>query len=212
MLSEPVSLVAETPRAAALLKPLRLRILAHAREPASATTIAGALGLSRQSVNYHVRQLARAGFLRRAGRQRKRGLVEQKYVVSARAFLLAPEVLGPMGPEAAHETDKLSTAYLLTLAARMQQEAGRAAREARAQGRRLPVFTIDSEFRFESAEQRARFARALTDAITKVIADHTSPSDPQDRKPATRRYRLALGCYPLPLERVPNVPQVPEVP
>jgi biotin operon repressor len=196
--AEPLSLVADAPRAATLLKPLRLRILAEAREPASATTIAGALGLSRQSVNYHVRQLARAGFLRRAGRLRKRGLVEQKYIVSARAFLLAPEVLGPMGPDAAHETDKLTAAYLLMLAARMQQEAGCASREARAQGKRLPVLTIDSEICFESAEQRARFASALTDAIAKVIAHHTSPSDPPDRKPARRRYRLALGCYPIP--------------
>jgi biotin operon repressor len=207
--TEPVSLVADAPRAATLLKPLRLRILAQARAPASATTIAGALGLSRQSVNYHVRQLARAGFLRRAGRQRKRGLVEQKYIVSARVFLLAPEVLGPMGPDVAAETDKLTAGYLLTLAARMQQEAGRAAREARTQGKRLPVFAIDSEIRFASAEQRARFASALTDAIAKVIAHHTSPSDPHDPKPASRRYRLALGCYPIPPERVSREPRVP---
>jgi biotin operon repressor len=196
--AEPVSLVADAPRAAALLKPLRIRILAEAREPASATTIAGALGMSRQSVNYHVRQLARAGFLRRAGRRRKRGLVEQKYVVSARAFLLAPEILGPIGPDAAHETDRLTAAYLLTLAARMQQEAGRASRQARAQGKRLPVLTIDSEICFESVEQRARFASALADAIAKVIAHHTAPSDAPDRNPSHRRYRLALGCYPIP--------------
>jgi DNA-binding transcriptional ArsR family regulator len=193
-----VSLIGDVPRAAVVLKPLRLRILAQARQPASATTIAAALGLSRQSVNYHVRTLAKAGFLRRAGRLRKRGLVEQKYVVSARGFLLAPDVLGALAPDPRAGVDKFSVAYLLTLAARMQQEAGVAWRAAQSQGKRVPVFALDSEIRFESTGQRARFAAALTTAITRVVAEHTAPAtDLTGRKPAGRRYRLALGCYPL---------------
>ena len=184
-----VSLVGDTPRAAALLKPLRLRILAEARQPASSTTIAAALGLSRQAVNYHVRALARAGFLNRAGRQRKRGLVEQKYIVSARAYVLAPDVLGPLSPEPANEPDKLSAAYLLTLSGLVQKEVGRAWKDAR--GKALPILAVDSEIRFESAAQRAAFAAALTQAVTHVIAEHSSPS-------AGRRYRLVLGCYPIP--------------
>lgn len=193
-----VSLVGDAPRAVTLLKPLRLRILAEAKTPASATRIAAALGLSRQVVNYHVRTLARAGFLRRAGRRRKRGLVEQKYVVRARAFLLAPDVLGPLSPNTAEAPDQLTAAYLMTLGARIQQEAGRAWRAAEAQGKRVPVLTMDSEIRFESAGQRARFAHALTSAVTHVIAHHTSPADAQDGKRRARKYRFALACYPIP--------------
>ena len=185
----PVSLVGDAPRAATLLKPLRLRILAAAREPASATSIAATLGLSRQAVNYHVRALARAGFLHRAGRQRKRGLIEQKYIVSARAFVLAPEVLGPLSPEPAEDPDKFSAAYLMTLSGVIQKEVGRAWKDAR--GKTVPVLALDSEIRFESAAQRAAFAEALTKAITRIVAEHTSPA-------AGRRYRLALGCYPIP--------------
>jgi hypothetical protein len=146
-------------------------------------------------VNYHVRALARAGFLRRAGRQRRRGLVEQKYVVSARAFVLAPEVLGELGTDPTPAANTLTAAYLLTLAGRLQHEVARGHREATAQGTRLPVLSLDSEIAFDSAAQRARFADALTAAITRVIADHTAST----RTTSSRRYRLALACYPIPV-------------
>jgi biotin operon repressor len=191
-----LDLVGDAPRAVALLKPPRLRILAAARKPASATTIAAGLGLSRQAVNYHVRQLARAGFLRRAGRQRRRGLVEQKYVVSAHALVLAPDLLAPFDAAPDEAVDRFSAAYLLTLALRMQRELGQAWRGARAQGRRLPVLAMDTEFSFESVAQRARFAEALAAAITRVVAEHTTPLTTEPDTALRRRYRLALGCYP----------------
>jgi biotin operon repressor len=190
-----VSIVGDVPRAAAALKPLRLQILRAAQTPASATAIAASLGLSRQVVNYHVRALAAAGFLRRAGRRRKRGLVEQKYVVAARAFLVAPDVLGPFDAGPAESADRSSVAYLLMLAARMQKEAGHAWRAAQTLGKRVPVLTLDSEICFATPAQRAQFADALTEAVTRVVAEHTcSPSREGARG---RRYRLALGCYPL---------------
>jgi biotin operon repressor len=187
--------VGETPRAGLLLKPLRLKILAEAREPRSAAAIAGRLGLARQKVNYHVRELARAGFLRRAGRQRKRGLTEQKYVVTAQVFQLGPGVLGPMGIDPA-ASDKTTAAYLMTLGARMQSEAGGAWRQAHAAGKRLPVLSLDAEVHFATSEARARFARALTNAVTKAIAEHATTA----RSSGRRRYRLVLGCYPIPVK------------
>lgn len=198
-----VQMVGDTPRARVLLKPLRLRILAEARAPASAATMAARLGLPRQQVNYHVRQLARAGFLKRAGRLRKRGLVEQKYVVTAQAFLLGPDVLGPMSPEPSTSTrdaDKMSAAYLLTLAAHMQREAGRSWRDAEAEGKRLPILSIDTELGFDNAQQRAEFAQALTTAIANVIAKHSTPAQAPAAGSRGRPFRLVLGCYPIPKE------------
>lgn len=70
-------------RAALLVQhPLRSQILNIARAPMSPSAIAAELGESRQKVNYHVRQLRRAGFLRSAGRRQKRGLVEHRVVAS----------------------------------------------------------------------------------------------------------------------------------
>jgi hypothetical protein len=194
---EAVSVIGELGQAAIAMKPLRVRILAAAREPASATAIAAGLGRSRQVVNYHVRALARAGYLRRAGRQRKRGLTEQKYIVSARAFLLAPDVLSPIEPDTVEDGQRRTVAYLLTLAARMQKEAGHAWREAQKHGKRVPVLALDSEIAFSGPEQRAAFADALAAAIARVVAEHTSPTTTQSGGRSGRRYRLALGCYPL---------------
>jgi len=193
-IAAPVGVIRDAPKAGMLLKPLRREILARARTPVSAAGIAAAMKKPRQVINYHVRELARAGFLRRAGRVQKRGLVEQRYVVSAKAFVLAPEVLGDLDATAGDQAtaDKASASYLLMLATRLQNELSESWRKAETTGAALPLLSLDSEFGFASAAHRARFAAALTQAITKAVADHTvSPAAAADG-----RYRLVLGCYP----------------
>lgn len=198
----PVGVIREAPKAGILLKPLRREILAHAKTPVSASSIAALMKKPRQVINYHVRELARAGFLRRAGRVQKRGLVEQRYVISARAFVLAPEVLGDLDATAgqAGSADKASASYMLMLATRLQNELSESWRKADAAGTPLPLLSLDTEFGFASAADRARFANALTQAITKVVAEHTTPpaqtSDPSTSFSAGGRFRLVLGCYP----------------
>lgn len=190
----PVGVIRDAPRAGVLLKPLRREILSHARTPVSAAGIAATMKRPRQVINYHVRELAKAGFLRRAGRAKKRGLVEQRYVVSARAFVLAPEMLGAMDATAADPAtaDKASASYLLMLATRLQRELTESWRKSEAGGTPLPLLSLDTEFGFASPAERARFANALTQAITRVVAEHTtSPARACDG-----RYRLVLGCYP----------------
>ena len=102
----------------------------------SAAGIAAAMGRPRQVVNYHVRELARAGFLKAPARARKRGLTEQRYVVSAQAYVLAPEVLGALDATATDPAtaDKASAAYLLMLATRLQRELSESWRKADAGG------------------------------------------------------------------------------
>ena len=188
----PVGVIREAPKAGALLKPLRREILAQARTPVSAAGIAAAMRRPRQVINYHVRELARAGFLKRAGRVRKRGLFEQRYVVSAQAFVLAPEGLGVMDATAATATaDKASASYLLMLATRLQKELSESWRKAEAGGTALPLLSLDTEFAFASPADRARFANALTEAMTTVVAEHTVSGRGCDG-----RYRLVIGCYP----------------
>src|SRR5690606_7209543 len=106
-------------RARALLSPLRLEVLARAREPRSATEIAGELALPRQKVNYHVKELHRARFLRPAGRRRKRNLTEQRYVATARSYVLAPGLLGPLECRPHDDEDALSAACLIGAGTRM---------------------------------------------------------------------------------------------
>jgi hypothetical protein len=186
-------------RAAAVMHPLRPRILHLAATPSSATELAGKLRLPRQVVNYHVRQLAQARFLRRAGQRKKRNLIEQRWVATARAYVLAPDVLGPAAPDWRRIQDAMSAAHLAALAAQMQSDLGTITADAAAAGKRLSTLSVHSELRFESAEQRARFAGALHAAVLDVVARYASPATRPDGTPGTGRpYRLVLGCYPAP--------------
>src|SRR5262245_2965310 len=68
-----LGLLRQPAQAAALLyHPVRIKILAALVEPDSATGVARRMNLPRQTVNYHVRELARAKLLARAGRRRRR--------------------------------------------------------------------------------------------------------------------------------------------
>jgi DNA-binding transcriptional ArsR family regulator len=191
--------IANPRRASALLHPLRLRILALARDPASAAEIARALGLPRQRVNYHVRALERAGFLKPAGRARKRNMIEQRYVSTSRAFALSPGILGPVGADWREIGDTGSADYLLALAEQVRFDVERAAGEAEAEGRRISTLSLKSQFRFESPAQRAEFTSAVREAIVGVIARHSSPNRLENGRPARGKpYRMVVACYPVP--------------
>ncbi|HEY7113148.1 MAG TPA: helix-turn-helix domain-containing protein [Thermoanaerobaculia bacterium] len=197
-----LEIVTEAGRAQALLDPLRLRLLGLAQRPISAADMAARLRMPRQRVNYHVRRLADRGFLRRAGRQRKRNMVEQLYVAVARRFLLAPELLEPVAADWREVADTASGSYLLALASRVQADVLRASRAAEAEGRRLTTLSLKSQFRFETVERRADFARAIREAVVEAIARHTVPdeaagSPARGRAAAGLPYRLVLSCYPL---------------
>jgi DNA-binding transcriptional ArsR family regulator len=192
--------VRDRSRVGALVEhPLRLAILRAAAEPRSATEIAAGLGLPRQRVNYHIGRLRRAGFLIPAERRRRRGLYEQRYRASASAYVVAPEALGPLGPKADQVEDRLSAEYLVALGAQLQGELGQALTDATRQGKRVATLSISTEIRFTSPQQRARFARALHRAITRIVGRHASPSTTSEGEPAAGRlFRLVVGCYPPP--------------
>ena len=189
--------VTEHRRAAVLLSPLRLRILKLAAEPISASELASRMDLPRQRVNYHVRELARAGFLRRAERRRKRNMFEQRYVASARGYLLSPELLEAIGSDWRSIPDTASAEYLLALASQVQSDLTRAWKRASGRGNRVSTFSLKTQFRFESSGEREEFAKALRDAIVEVVARHTKPYRRAGGEPgAGSPYRLVIGSYP----------------
>lgn len=191
--------VSQVARAAALLDPLRLRMLEALREPDSAAGLARRLRLPRQKVNYHVRELARARFLERAGQRRRRNMTERLYRARAQGYTLSPELLGRLGLPREKAEDAYSAAALFGLMALGQAELSRASREAAAQNKRLSTLSLQSELRFESAEQRGRFAEELQRALVEVVAKHSSPATMAEGSPgAGRPYRVIAGCYPIP--------------
>jgi DNA-binding transcriptional ArsR family regulator len=193
--------VVSTRRASALMHPLRARLLSLAREPASSTELARRLSLPRQRVNYHVRALERAGFLRPAGRHRRRNLIEQKYVATARSYVLSPGILGPLAADWRAIEDTASADYLLALAEQVRSDVSRAAEDAQSEGKRLATLSLKSQFRFETPAQQTEFANAVRRAIVEVIASHCSPNRLESgRLGKGRPYRLVLACYPAPPE------------
>jgi hypothetical protein len=163
------------------------------------------MNLPRQTINYHVRELARAHLLSRAGRRRRRRLYEQCYVATARGYALSPELLGKLAADPSQVADAFSAAYLIGLTSKMQSELGRVSDLAHKAGKRLATLSMNTELRFTSAEQRAKFTQELQSAIVDLVARNSAPFQNDDgTKAEGRPFRLVLGCYPIPAEEQPR--------
>jgi DNA-binding transcriptional ArsR family regulator len=199
-LISPLESVRDRTRVGALVEhPLRLAILQAAASPRSATEIAAGLGLPRQRVNYHIGRLRRAGFLVPAERRRRRGLFEQRYTATARAYAVDPGVLGPVRARLDLIADRLSAEYLLALANQVQSDLSQVMGEATDEGKRVATLSISTELRFLNPQQRARFAQALERAIKRLVGRYAAPAVTPDGEAAPGRlFRLVVGCYPPP--------------
>lgn len=154
--------------------------------------------LPRQTVNYHVRELARARLLVRAGRRRRRHLFEQCYVRTARGYILSPDLLGNLAADPTRIRDRFSAEYLLGLTSQLQSELGRSVDSAAAAGKRLPTLSMNIELHFVSPEKRAAFSEEIQGAIVEVAGRHTSPLTEADGSAGEGRlFRLLVGCYPI---------------
>ena len=79
-----LDLVQDLDQAAALLHPTRLRVLEGLAEPDSAAGLARRLGLPRQQVNYHLRELEKRQLIEEVDQRRKGNCIER--IVRATAF------------------------------------------------------------------------------------------------------------------------------
>lgn len=185
--------VIDAPDAAiAALDPVRARILRVLVEPGSATTVAAALGLSRQKVNYHLHALEAHGLVELVEERPRRGFTERVVQASARSYLVGPDTIGEVAPDPA-SVDRLSSRYLIALAARLVREVSALARRADGAGQRLPVLAIDTEVRFASAAERAAFTDELATAVTDLVARYHD-----EHAPKGRRHRLVIAAHPTP--------------
>jgi DNA-binding transcriptional ArsR family regulator len=187
-----VAVVGRARAATALLDPTRRQILGALQEPGSASTIAGALGLSRQRVNYHVRALERAGLVAEVGRRQRRGLEERLVRATATHYLISPEALGALGATPTERADRFSATYQVAVAARTIREVAQLAALARAAGKRLATLTLDAEIRFASPARREAFATELATIVQQLVARYHDAETPDGRT-----YRLFAGAHPI---------------
>ena len=190
----------EDPRAASVaLDPIRSQLLAElAAEPASAAMVAARVGLSRQKTNYHLRTLEEHGLLELAEVRMRGGIAERVLRTTAATFVVSPAAIAESGARPEEVRDHLSARYLVALAGRVVREVGALARTVEASGRRLPTFSVDTEIRFRSAEDRAAFA----DELTATLLDLAARYHHDDGRP----YRLVVASHPTPADESPRHP------
>jgi DNA-binding transcriptional ArsR family regulator len=186
----PYELVDESVRAAALMHPMRLRILDALREPASASGVAKQLGLPRQKVNYHLRELEKAGFLEEVEQRRAGNCIERIVRAKATHYLINPHLLGRLADGGAVE-DRFSSAYLIALAAEAIRDVAAAQEKAVKAKKRVATFALQTDVRFASAEARREFVEALANAVAKLVAKYHD-----DETAGGRTHRFMIGAYP----------------
>jgi DNA-binding transcriptional ArsR family regulator len=195
MAKSSMAVVRDTARAAHLLDPMRLSLLERLAEPGSASTLARDLGLPRQRVNYHLRELEKAGFVELVEERRKGNCVERLVKATARSYLISPEILGALGKTPDEQLDRFSASYLLAAAGRMLRDLSGQVEGATAARKRLATLTLETDIRFATAEDRTAFAEELSTAVARIAAKYHDA-----KTPGGRTFRVVLGSYPKPKE------------
>ena len=186
-----VHIIADSDRAAAALHPLRLRILGELGDAESAAGLARRLGIPRQLVNYHLRQLERDGLVETVGERKKRNCTERLVKAVARSYLISPAAFGSLAAHPDHVADRASSAYLVAVAARLISEVAEQRSAAERAGKRLATMTVETEVRFATPAAQSGFADELAQAMAAVVAKYHD-----DVTPGGRRYRFIIGGYP----------------
>ncbi|MFJ8437204.1 ArsR/SmtB family transcription factor [Kitasatospora sp. NPDC094019] len=193
-----VAVIEEPAAAEASLDPIRRRILAALAEPGSAAALAARLGLARQKVNYHLKELERHGLVELAEERRKGNVTERVYRAAAASFVISPAVLAAVSPDPARAPDQLSARWLLALGSRLVQEVGALLTGAAEAQRRVASFGIDAEVRFASAADRTAFADGLAEAVATLVARYHDES-----APGGRSHRVVVGLHQIPASPEP---------
>jgi DNA-binding transcriptional ArsR family regulator len=167
-----VALIDDPAAAEASLDPIRGRLLAALVEPASATMLAARVGIARQKVNYHLRELERHGLIELVEERRKGNVTERVLRATAASYVISPAVLATVQPDPTRSPDRLSARWLLALGARLVREVGALVEGASRARKPLATFGLDGEVRFATPADRAAFAEELTAAVTALIGKY----------------------------------------
>jgi DNA-binding transcriptional ArsR family regulator len=194
-----VAVIEEPAAAEASLDPTRSRILAALAEPGSAAMLAGRLGLARQKVNYHLKELERHGLVELDAERRKGNVTERVYRATAASYVISPSALAAVSPDPSRSPDQLSARWLLALGARMVQEVGALLTGAARARRRVASFGIDAEVRFASAADRMAFADELARTVATLVGRYHDES-----APGGRGHRVIVGLHQIPAEEAPR--------
>lgn len=186
--------VVERPDGAqAMLHPLRMRLLNELAEPDSAAGLSRRLGLPRQQLNYHLRQLEQLGLLEVVGQRQKRGCTERLLRTVARAYLISPGILGTLATDPTAVRDQVSSAYLVAVAAQTLTEVAELRVRGERSGKRVPTLSLQTDVCFATPGDQHAFAEELAQELARLVAKyHDANADDG------RTFRVVAGAYPAP--------------
>ena len=186
-----VAVIESAEAAEVSLDPTRARLLAALAVPGSASSLAATLGLPRQRINYHLRELERHGLLHLVEERRKGNCTERVLQADAASFVISPSALGAVEPDPGRAPDQLSARWLLAVAARLVRDVGTLLSGSEEAGKPVATFAADAEIRFASAADRAECARELSEFLAGLAERY------DDRRAGGgRRHRLVVALHP----------------
>jgi DNA-binding transcriptional ArsR family regulator len=185
-----VKLVEQPDGLQALAHPVRVQVLEALREPSSAATAARRVGQPRQNVNYHVKELERAGLVRCVGERRKGNFVERLYQAVATTFVVSPRAAwgNPRRMEAMQ--DQFALERLVHLGERLERDAAVLLDRAAFDGDEIASVSVEVDVRFATETDRAAFLEEYLAAVGPLFRKYGR----RDGDP----YRVALAAYPDP--------------
>jgi hypothetical protein len=142
-------------------------------------------------VNYHLRELEKHSLVELVKEQRKGNCTERILRTTARYYVISPETLGALAARPEEIQDRFSSAYLMALVSRVLQDLGILRSRARAAHKKLATFSLQTEVRFASPEDRHAFSEELAEQVARLTAKYHD-----ERAKGGRRFRFFLGAYP----------------
>jgi DNA-binding transcriptional ArsR family regulator len=186
-----IQVIQSSSSAEKLLKPERLRMLELLAEPDSASGIARSLNLPRQTVNYHLHELEKEGFVEFVEQRPKGNCLERLVRATARSYVISPAALGALGINASQARDRFSAAYLVSAALRAIRDVSILRQRADKAGKTLGTLTVETEIRFASAQSRHEFTEELASLVAGLAMKYH-----QENAEGGRGFRILVGGYP----------------
>jgi DNA-binding transcriptional ArsR family regulator len=190
-----LQVVQDPEQAELVMHPTRRRLLSLLAEPNSAAGVAEQLGMPRQKVNYHVRELEEAGLAELVEERKKGNCVERVVQASAASYVIGPQSLGPLASSPEKVNDRYSLEYLIAVGERLIGELAALLPQAREGPGAVPTLSVETRVAFQSVEERAAFARDLTNEIARLISRYH-----REDAPSGEAFRLILAVHPAPAE------------
>jgi hypothetical protein len=147
--------------------------------------------VSRQRLNYHLRELERHGLIELVEERRKGNCTERVLRAKAASYVISPAAFAAVAPDPARSPDQVSAYWMLALAGQLVRDVGDLIAGATRARKPVATFAIDSEIRFASAADRAAFAKELGESVAALVERyHEGGAD------GGRDHRLVLALHP----------------